>query len=130
LAKRIGYLALIEFGPVSDLNAVEKHMEVNVLQVALEFAFGKQEWPDLNAIPHRSMISTGRQDEATSSGWHIVFSINQRGPGSILIAYSSALRSSSVEPFPSHAVARLLVELFKADEKRLAFSSAMAIMTS
>ena len=72
LAKRIGYLALIELGPVSDFNAVEKHMEVDVFQVTLELAFGEQEWPDLNAIPHRSMVAAGRQDEATSSVWRIV----------------------------------------------------------
>ena len=52
LAKRVGYLALIELGPVSDFNAVEKHMEVDVFQVTLEFAFGEQEWPDLNAVLH------------------------------------------------------------------------------
>ena len=52
LSERIGYLALIELGPVSDFNAVEKHMEVDVFQVTLEFAFGEQEWPDLNAVLH------------------------------------------------------------------------------
>jgi hypothetical protein len=41
LSERIGYLALIELGPVSDFNAVEKHMEVNVFQVTLELAFGE-----------------------------------------------------------------------------------------
>jgi len=35
------YLALIELGPVSDFNAVEKHMEVNVFHVALELAFSE-----------------------------------------------------------------------------------------
>ena len=72
LSERIGYLALIELGPVSDFNAVEKHMKVDVFQVTLELAFGEQEWPDLNAIPHRSMVAAGRQDEATSSVWRIV----------------------------------------------------------
>ena len=38
LAKRIGYLTLIELGPMSDFNAVEKHMEVDVFQVTLELA--------------------------------------------------------------------------------------------
>ena len=38
LAKGIGYLALIELGPMSDFNAVEKHMEVDVFQVTLELA--------------------------------------------------------------------------------------------
>jgi hypothetical protein len=33
-------------------------------------------------------------------------------------------------PFPSHAVARLLVDLFKADGKRLAFSSEIDLTTS
>jgi hypothetical protein len=41
LAKRIGYLALIQLGPMSDFNAVVKHMEVYVFHVALELAFGE-----------------------------------------------------------------------------------------
>ena len=45
LAQRIRYLALIELRPVSDFNAVEKHMKVDVFQVALELALGKQERP-------------------------------------------------------------------------------------
>jgi len=40
-------------------------MEMNVFHAALEFAFGEQEWPDLNAIPHRSMVAVRRQDEPT-----------------------------------------------------------------
>jgi hypothetical protein len=59
LAKRIGYLALIELGPVSDFNAVEKHVEVNVFQVALELAFGKQERPEFDAIGHGVMVAAG-----------------------------------------------------------------------
>ena len=55
LAKRIGYLALIELGPVSDFNAFEKHMEVNIFQVTLELALGEQERPEFDAIRHRVM---------------------------------------------------------------------------
>ncbi|WP_125486829.1 hypothetical protein [Edaphobacter aggregans] len=57
LAKRIGYLALIELGPVSDFNAVEKHMEVNVFQVTLELALGNQERPEFDAIGHGVMVA-------------------------------------------------------------------------
>ena len=59
LSERIGYLALIELGPVSDFNAVEKHVEVNVFQVALELAFGKQERPEFDAIGHGVMVAAG-----------------------------------------------------------------------
>ena len=77
-AKRIGYLALIELGPVSDLNAVEKHMEVNIFQVTLELALGKQERPEFEAVGHGVMVAAGRQDEATSSFWRIQGTPGQR----------------------------------------------------
>jgi hypothetical protein len=44
---------------VSDFNAVEKHMEVNVFQVTLELALGKQERPEFDAIGHRVMVAAG-----------------------------------------------------------------------
>ena len=41
-AKRIGYLALIQFGPVSNFSVMEKNMEVDVFQMALELALGEE----------------------------------------------------------------------------------------
>jgi hypothetical protein len=61
LAKRIGYLALIELGPVSDFNAVEKHMEVNVFQVTLKLALGQKERPEFDAIGHGVMVAAGEK---------------------------------------------------------------------
>jgi hypothetical protein len=72
LSERIGYLALIELGPVSDFNAVEKHMKVDVFQVALKLSLSKQGRPEFDAIGHGVMVAAGRQDEATSSLWLIV----------------------------------------------------------
>ena len=59
LAKRIGDLALIELGPVSDFNAVEKHMKVDVFQVALELSLSKQGRPEFDAIGHGVMVAAG-----------------------------------------------------------------------
>ena len=55
--ERVWELANVCFSPAPNFDAVEKHMEMNVFHVALKFAFGEQEWPDLNAIPHRPMVT-------------------------------------------------------------------------
>jgi hypothetical protein len=98
LSERIGYLALIELGPVSDFNVVEKYMKVDVFQVTLELALGKQERPEFEAVGHGVMVAAGRQNEATSSLWGIVrySGSASKEPRPMLIAYSSAVRSSSV----------------------------------
>ena len=66
LAKRIGDLALIELGPVSDFNAVEKHMEVDVFQVTLELALGEQERHEFDAIGHGVMVAAGFEISSTT----------------------------------------------------------------
>jgi hypothetical protein len=50
-------MALIELPPVSDFNAFEKHMEVNIFQVTLELALSKQERPEFDAIGHGVMVA-------------------------------------------------------------------------
>jgi hypothetical protein len=73
-------------------------MEMNVFHVALKCAFGEQEWPDLNAILHRSMVAARRQDGSYLFTLCIVRSSGsaRKEPRPMLIANSSALRSSSV----------------------------------
>ena len=66
LAERIRYLTLIELRPVSDFKAIEKHMEVNVFQVTLEFAIGKQERSEFDAIGHGVMVAAGEMKPACS----------------------------------------------------------------